>query len=292
MHKNISFNFSHGLGDVIHMATMLQLWKSRGYDIKVRTEENKKLVWKAAGIDTVTSGEYPDHEFGYSSGFWDINSDDMQHNKICFNMTNALMPEIGDVRSLWKEITKVKMSYKSILSIDSFKEAALFLKDMPRPIVCIHSIGNNFRSSKSLSTEFTFGLICKLIHNFKGSVISLDFDGREPIVGHARCKGIKPSWGHIGFDRLCTLYDMVDFMLGIDSGPFHSTNFTNVKCAGIFRHINPVRCCIPNPNATYLVPKKHHAVWSKKDPELWRFNEYDGDEPSVNHVFNFIMSNL
>ena len=62
----------HGLGDVVHFAHAVQLWKKRGYDVTVQVEENKIFVWQVAGVNIVQGGDLPNHGYGYPDGFDDL----------------------------------------------------------------------------------------------------------------------------------------------------------------------------------------------------------------------------
>ena len=76
----------------------------------------------------------------------------------------------------------------------------------------------------------------------------------------------------------------VDLLIGVDSGPFHVSGMVpNLKTLGVFRKIPPVRCCLPSPNATYLVPDRDHQHWAKRTNQ-WKFLEYGGDCPSGEEI--------
>ncbi|MBS0207071.1 MAG: hypothetical protein JSS49_29695 [Planctomycetes bacterium] len=111
------------------------------------------------------------------------------------------------------------------------------------------------------------------------------------MVGDARCKGIKPTWGHIGVDRLCALYERSDLMIGVDSGPFHVAALTNIKTLGIFRSLHPVRVCLPNPNATYLISTNHIHAWDIRRHK-WAFSTYDGTDPTLAAITDAVISTL
>jgi ADP-heptose:LPS heptosyltransferase len=290
--NNLKIKFNHALGDTAQACALFSVWQQHGYSIEVEADGNKRMLWKAANIARANEGsKYPFFEYVYPKTFWDpvkneaAPEDDWKLNKIANAITHPLLPSIGEHRQVWDELIKIRLNYDTIKNFQSSKEAEEFLKGMPRPIICIHSVGSNFSDRKSLPVGVTFRTILKLLKETKGSVISLDFDCREPIVGHPRCKGIKPSWGHIGFDRLCTLYDKSDLVIGVDSGPFHCTNFTNVKSLGVFLKIQPTRCCIPNPNAKYLVSSNLDKYWdSYSESGLWNFDRYKGECPTEDDI--------
>jgi len=279
--KELKFKFdSHGLGDVCHAAFMVQLWKQRGYEVTVQVEHNKIPAWKIAGVNIVKGGNLPNHPWGYPAGFDDLSQPDWRCNKVAHGMMHEVLPVIGSQQDLWRELCRVRLSADPIISDQVRDEARDFLKGLPRPIICLHTRGSNWQHRKSIPIETAFNLVLKLLADTGGSVVSLDFDGREPIVGHARCRGIIPSWGMISIDRLCALYEESDLMVGIDSGPFHVASFTSVKALGVFREIQPVRCCLPSPKAVYLVSRKYDHHWDSRCKE-WNFRRYRNSEPTL-----------
>jgi len=281
--KELKFKFdSHGLGDVCHAAFMVQLWKRRGYEITVQAEQNKIPVWKIADVNIVQDGNLPNHGYEYPAGFDDLKQPDWRCNKIAHGLMHRAFPKIGQQEELWNELIRVRLSADAIITDEVREEATRFLDGMPRPIILLHTRGTNWQERKSLPINTAFQLVRELLKETHGSVISLDFDSREPIVGHPRCKGIIPSWGMLSVDRLCALYNMSDLMIGVDSGPFHLASFTNVKALGVFRSIHPVRCCLPNPLASYMVSHAHNHFWDMRESD-WRFIKYNS-EPSAQDI--------
>lgn len=277
----------HGLGDCVHFAHALQLYKRRGYDITVQAEENKLFVWKVAGVNIVQGGGLPDHSYHYPAGFDDLQKPDHETNKVAFGLRNEIMPPLEELgltqEQAWDELCAVRLSAHDYISPEAHAEAERFLEGMPRPIICFHSRGTNWHERKSIPTDVAFETILKLLDQTGGSVIVLDYDRRAPMVGDARCKGIKPSWGHIDIDRLCALLERADLLIGVDSGPFHLAAFTNVKALGVFRSLLPNRVCLPNPNAAYLVSSGKHAIWLQLR-EAWNLVEFSAEEPSAEDI--------
>ncbi|MDB5345228.1 MAG: hypothetical protein JWP89_3605 [Schlesneria sp.] len=273
----------HGLGDVCHFSHALQLYKRRGYDITVQVEENKKFLWQIAGVHIVQGDNLPDHSYHYPSGFDDLSQPDHATNKVAFGLRHDVMPKVEDLgltqEHAWDELCAVRLSAHDYIPSEAHAEAETFLEGLPRPIICFHSRGTNWHERKSLSTEVAFDVILKLIDQTGGSVVVLDYDRRAPMVGDARCKGIKPSWGHIGIDRLCALYERCDLMIGVDSGPLHVAALTSIKTLGVFRSLKPPRVCLPSPQAVYLVDGKDHDHWTSRPN--WNFAEYSGPEPTA-----------
>lgn len=277
------------IGDVCHYAHAVQIYKRRGYGITVQAEENKLFVWKVAGVNIVQGGNLPDHGYVYPSGFEDLSQADYDNNKVAFGLRHSVVPSLESLgltpEQAWDELCGVRLDAMPFVSQEAHTEAEKFLEGMPRPIVCIHSRGTNWHERKSIPTEVAFETILKLIEKTVGSVIVLDFDHRAPMVGHARCKGIIPSWGMIDTERQCALFSRCDLMIGIDSGPFHLAAMTKVPCLGVFRDLHPNRVCLPNPNAVYLASDRFADEWQRPSrTDRWTIQTYPGREPSADDI--------
>jgi len=282
---DLKFKFDrHGLGDVCHFAHAVQMYKSRGYDVTVQVEENKLFLWKVAGVAIVQGGDLPDHSYHYPAHFEDLGVPDSATNKVAFGLRHDVMPKLELTEdAAWDELCAVRLSAHEHISAEAHAEAEKFLEGLPKPIICLHSRGTNWHERKSIPTEVAFDLILKLLDQTGGSVVVLDYDRRAPMVGDERCKGIKPSWGHIGIDRLCALLERTDLLIGIDSGPFHVAALTNVKALGVFRSLHPNRVCLPNPNAVYLVSDQHATQWEARQ-DKWNIAMYSGVEPTADDI--------
>lgn len=282
--KDIKFKFKHGLGDIANGCLMFNVFKSKGYNLTVDVEPNKLLLLKAAGINAVTHSSFPTHDYLHTDHFFDLDKPDYLHNKMAHGMFDKVFPYIGTPEEVWKDMCSIKLTASHLITPEIEDETNRFLKDLPRPIIGMHTIGSNWSEKKSLSIETSFNTLRKILDYTKGSVVSLDFDGREPIVSSARCKGIKPGWGHISFDRLCCLYSKLDLLVAIDSGPLHCASvFTDVPILGVFSGIHPVRVCVPNKKAIYMVPSKYHSNWEDRKTD-WNFLEYSGDTPKAEEI--------
>ena len=274
----------HGLGDCVHFAHALQLYKRRGFEVTVQAEVNKRFVWDVAGVNVVHSGNLPDHPYLYPARFDDLAQPDCEQNKVVFGLTHNVMPKLDvSAEALWEELCAVRLSAHPLIPCEAHTEAEAFIAGLPRPLVCLHSRGTNWHERKSLPTDVAFDVIVKLIERTGGSVIVLDFDQRAPMVGSERCKGIKPGWGHIGIDRLCALYERCDLMIGVDSGPFHVAAMTDIKSLGLFRSLHPCRVCLPSSRATYLASDIWQAEWERRQP-LWKIITYAGVEPTADDI--------
>lgn len=275
---------THGLGDCVHAAHALQLWRRRGYNVTVQVEENKKFIWQVAGVNIVQGGGLPNHDYGYPAGFDDLSIPDCDANKVAFGLRDKVMPPLGiSNQEAWDELCAIRLDARSFISDQARDEAARFIEGLPRPIVCLHSRGTNWHERKSLSDELACDVQRMLLARFDGSIIILDWDARAPMLGHERIRGLRPAWGQIDPERLCALYALCDLMIGVDSGPFHAAALTNIKTLGVFHNLLPNRCCLPSPSATYLVPETRHEAWLRRS-EQWRFAEFSGEAITAKEI--------
>lgn len=294
-HQEIRIKFDqHGLGDCVHAAIALQLYRKRGYKVSVRIEQNKRWIWQVAGVEIIDD-DAPNHGYPYVpdlGSFFNLNLPDHESAKAAGFFAHEALPVLGTKEEVWRELCSTSLSAHEHIPRHAYFESDRFLEGLPRPIFVLHSKGSNWQAEKSIPDGVAFELILRLLDQTEGSVIILDYDARAPFVsGHPRCKAIKPEWGHIGIDRLCALLERTDLLIGVDSGPFHVANLVDVNALGVFRRIPPARCCLPNRLATYLVSATLHEHWEARKAD-WRFVEYAGPEPSAEEISNAAMAVL
>ena len=281
--QQIRFRFdAHGLGDVCHAVHAMRLYIAAGYGVQIQIEKNKAWIWQAAGIPIYDGPEeLPPHRYLYPDWgrYFDLSTPDHESSKVAHFFEVDELPKLGTKEEVWQAVCDERIDVTPHITPEAHAEAEAFLAGLPHPIFVLHSRGTNWSEKKSIPNGVAFDLILKLVEESGGSVVVLDYDHRAPTVSdHPRIKNLKPDWGHIGCDRLCALLLQVDLLIGVDSGPFHVAGMLpSVKALGVFREIPPVRCCLPNPNATYLVPARDHHHWVTRGPE-WQFVEYPGED--------------
>lgn len=280
-----AFN-SHGLGDCVHAATAMRLYVKRGYDVQIQVEPNKRWVWEAAGIPIYDGPEkLPAHQYYYPDmGKWgDLGTPDHLYSKVAHFFEVAELPSLGTKEAVWKEVCDEQVDAGAAISLAAINAAEKFLEGLPHPIILLHSKGTNWQAQKSIPDGVAFELILDLLTSTGGSVVTLDWDGRAPTLGHERVRMIKPTWGHISCEQFGALCERADLLIGIDSGPFHLSGWFDIPTLYVSRQIHPVRCCLPSPLATYFVPATQHEHWQARGPE-WRFVEFMGPEPSAREI--------
>ena len=270
---------SHGLGDVVAACHAMALYQSRGYDVAIQIEPNKRWAWEAAGIPIHHGDDLPIHPYHYPSDFFDLSKPDHTHSKIAHLFEVAELPKLGTKAAVWQAICDIEIDATHAVSSRAMDDAAKFLEGLPKPIILLHSKGTNWQEKKSIPDGVAFQLIRELLDT-GGSVVTLDWDGRAPTLGHERVRGIKPTWHHISLEEFGALCILSDLLIGVDSGPFHLAGWFDIPTLYVSREIPPVRCCLPSPMATYLVPAKDHEHWLARGPE-WRFLEFQGSEATA-----------
>ena len=280
---SIAFN-SHGLGDVVHCIHAMKLYQSRGYDVALAIEPNKRWAWEAAGIPIHHGDDLPIHPYHYPSDFFDLSKPDHTHSKIAHLFEVAELPKLGTKSEVWQAICDIEIDATHAVSSRAMDDAAKFLEGLPKPIILLHSKGTNWQEKKSIPDGTAFQLIRELLDT-GGSVVTLDWDGRAPTLGHERVRGIKPTWHHISLEEFGALCILSDLLIGVDSGPFHLAGWFDIPTLFVSREIPPVRCCLPDPMATYLVPAADHQHWVTRGPD-WRFVEFGGPEATAEDITN------
>lgn len=277
----IAFN-AHGLGDVVHCCHAMKLYQSRGYDVQVQIEPNKRWAWEAAGIPIHHGGGLPVHPYYYPDDFFNLSKPDYLQSKIAHLFEVAELPKLGTKSEVWQAICETEIDATHAVSSRAMDDAGKFLEGLPHPIILLHSKGTNWQEEKSIPDGIAFQLIRNLLET-GGSVVTLDWDGRAPTLGHDRVRGIKPNWHHISLEEFGALCILADLFIGVDSGPFHLAGWFDIPTLYVSRKIPPVRCCLPSPMATYLVPAKDHEHWVARGPE-WRFVEFIGTEATAAEI--------
>ena len=262
--KRLHIGFQHGMGDYIHLAYLLQLYRRRGWDVAVcASQDRTSWLWEACGIRRecpapVSCGwGYPN-----ANAFWDNSSpESVGGHKVIDHVGVPPFPPIEEPKeALWRELCGVRLDLRPKLSQAARDEATRFLDGLPHPIVAYHGTGNAMRDGKSIPADVTLGVMRDLVQQ-DVSVVLLDWSSQDPIVSHPRARGVKAAWGDIDLERMLALYSQVDLVVGIDSGPFHAASLVGAKRLGVFppdHVILPWRCVIPSPGDLHLIKRTLH----------------------------------
>ena len=230
--KQLDISFTHGLGDCVHFAMLLQLYREAGYQIKLHGQSNKQWLWRAAGVEFTDAGGGQHHAWGYPGNFEHLDAPDHEANKIAFNLNRAPLPSLpGTQAELWDRLCNVRLQGAPHVRPAVHAEADRFIAGLPRPLVAIHSRGTTWSHRKDIPDVECFALIRLLIERGYG-VIVLDWDARAPMVAHPHCRAIVLSWCMIDQEQQCALFEGLDLLIGIDIHPsgFAKTPATITTC--------------------------------------------------------------
>jgi hypothetical protein len=284
-HKSLVGWFDHGLGDCVHFAFLLQLYRRRGYGpICIHFEENKRPVFEAAGCQ-YSPAHINYHHWRYDPGF---NQPDPHHegsgNKLYYNLNSEWLPYIGDPDDLWRELIEVNLedAFDGLITEPVREDVRKFLEHLPRPIVLLHTKGTNIPQDKNIPDEVTSQLYALMLNGMPGSIVLLDWDFRIPTPSHGRMRHIKRDWGHISVLELAALISEVDLLIGVDSGPWHLSNMTRTPALGVFHNFFPWCVSLPRvtlKSAVLTRDSHHHATIHRR--KVWNALEYPAPMPKA-----------
>jgi hypothetical protein len=279
--------FDHGLGDCVHFAHLLQLYKRRHYELSVHYEDNKDIVWKAAGIPWGELEGSSYHPWPYSKDFNHPEPDiDSSGSKIASNLNRSPLPNIGDVNGLWEELCSVNLegSIDPYITEANIEEARTFLQHLPRPIILMHTSGTNMPESKNLSPDVVTEMYRLLLDRSPGSLVLLDWDYRVPVLAHARARHVKADWGHISLLQLAALMRESSLLIGVDSGPYHFAALTHTPALGVFHHHYPSCVTLPRAKNVNMISDVGRKSVNRARRPRWNIVEYAGSVPQARDI--------
>lgn len=277
--------FDHGLGDVLQVIPILEIYRRRGFDVKVHYEGNKRCAWDMAGLDFIPVEGAVYHPWKYYSEFNVPRESDTGHgNKVYGNLfVDNPWPSLGDPDEVWEEICQVKLERKAELPQDVVDRVDAFVSNLPKPIVLLHSKGTNFQQSKSIQDSEVEKLYRILLDAMPGSIVLMDWDYRVPKLAHARMRHIKDELGHIDLETLLALYDRADLLIGVDSGPYHFAAMSNLPVLGVFHHHYPACVALPRENTLNLT-RESYRPQNIARRRRWNIVEYPGNLPTSDQI--------
>jgi ADP-heptose:LPS heptosyltransferase len=281
--KTLQLWFDHGLGDVCQFAAILQLYRRRGFDLTVHYEGNKAAVWEAAGC-SYFNRPLNYHNWKYHPGFnKPVPHVDGSGNKAYLNLNTETLPDLGDRDQVWEELCALDLEDLGVQVVtdEQRAEAERFVKDLPRPIVLLHTRGTNFANEKSIPDHVVNDIYKQLLDETGAGLVLLDWDNRVPRPPHGRIRHTKRDWGHISTHQLMALMGVADLLIGIDSGPFHLANWTKLPALGIFTGFYPTCVTLPRVSGRNVVMTQgHNRNLNIRRRKRWNVVEYAGGLPN------------
>ena len=259
-----SIRFYHGMGDVINIAHVTALYRKYDILLEFETWADKRFLIDDAGGITVpkakTSYHYPhpdpvEPHMGY---FQNVNQleaklfDDIaDYNKVGNVISRHPFPNIGNAKSLWKELCEIKLEIDIDKEIQ--KKVSQAVRDLPKPLILIHPQGVNLTHLKNLDRHEQYLLIHHLLDKTPGTIILLDWDNRVQKVENYRVRHLEMDLWKMDVKELLHLINISDLTIGIDSGPLNLCNLTNTPTLGIWPRHHPCFFVLPKPHMLHLV---------------------------------------
>ncbi len=275
--------FDHGLGDCVHFAHMLQLYRARGYEVQVHYEQNKRPLWEAAGIPYCQLSGSAYHKFAYHPSFNRPAPEcDWSGNKIagCFVPPLPPLP----VEEAWEELCAVDLSGTLLEAAtqDERDRVRRFVEHLEPPLILLHLQGTNWSGSKNVPHETQLQLYHLLLDATPGTLVLLDWDHRVPRLSHGRVRHLKADFGHANLAELGCLMACADLLIGVDSGPYHLASMTELPALGVFHHHYP--SCVTLPRSRSAVMTRNADSYrpvNRARRARWSVLEYAGEYPSA-----------
>lgn len=284
---HLQIQFDHGLGDCAMFAHMLQLYRRRGYTFDIRSDANKTLVWDAAGVGSQgVDGPFERHEWPHPPAFNRPDLvDETASSKVAWNINRAPLPAIGSALDLWNELCTIDLTGTAdacVRSADA-RDAAAFARNLPRPLVLLHTAGTSSPETKSLPNALASALYRTLLRTMPGSLVLLDWDNRVPRLASARVRHTGNDWGHVTLGQLAALMREAALLIGIDSGPYYFASLTNLPVLGVFHHHYPACLTLPRANTVNLT-RAAYAPVNVTRRSKWNIIEYAGSMPTADEI--------
>jgi ADP-heptose:LPS heptosyltransferase len=283
-HPASSVSFYHGLGDCSYFAPLIAMYVKRGYPIEVECTPDKSLLFEAAGATTIRSGAVATHSWGYPPGgtfsgqgqFW-------QGSKPGHNVSEAPLPFIGQKADLWEEYCSTKVDVTKLLPAAAFETVDRWLYKLPRPIVLLHTKGNSGQERKSLPDQIASEFYTSLLDRFDGTLILMDWDNRVPRLASGRVRHLD-NFGSCSTAVMFALMARSQLLIGIDSGPLHAAQLTEIPSVGIWMPGHyPATYTLPRRQQLNLVLRDHTKQWNKFKRIPWNIVEHPGEtyDPNI-----------
>lgn len=256
----LNLSFDHGLGDCANFAHILELYRRRGFQIRLHCAEDKSFVFapleltyiygSSEGLHYVEYPESAEVTCENANRFW-------EYNKVAINLGHTPLPMPTTREAMWRELVDIRLEIGPYISASCRAKVHKFLSSLPRPIVLLHSMGNTMQEMKNLSGENVIDLCGHLLDRFDGSLILLDWDDRVPRIAHWRVRHMMDDWGRIDVETLAAVMEASDLLLSVDSGPLHFARMTSIPVVGLFPTLftYPSRMSLPRELNVNVVPR-------------------------------------
>lgn len=253
---------AHGLGDAVHFAHLLALYRRRGIEIAVEGLRDHLPVFRLAGAEMASAGLpvpwiEPPKTFDAKRLDWEL-------NKNGINLNHPPLPALGDPHQLWTEYCAVRLDGGQLVGAAEREWLAALVGRRPRPWIVLHTQGYGWGSFRNYSQADALRLQ-SLLAAEGATVFVLDREQSAPRADHSSVIAVR----HFGVEQLAALLEAADLFLGIDSGPLHFLRLTHTPGVGLWDVHYPGTYALPRDQTLHLVTARH---WERDLHQRWRWN--------------------
>jgi Glycosyltransferase family 9 (heptosyltransferase) len=279
--KELNLWFDHGLGDCANFAYILEIYRRRGFKINLHCPDDKALVFAPVianrisldhpGLTYVTYPESVDPQLDTVEQYW-------LYNKAGVNVAGEPLPDIGSAEELWDELSNIRLRAASHIDQDDWDRVDEFLRELPRPIVLIHSMGTTSAEWKNIPPDVAIELYKELLDRIDGTLVLLDWDDRVPRLSNWRVRHMTDDWQWIEVSTLVALMERSDLLISVDSGPLHLSRMTKIPTIGVFPTLTkfPARVSLPKAKTVNIVSGETMHEYNRKTRILYNIVESPG----------------
>jgi hypothetical protein len=194
----------------------------------------------------------------------------------------APLPNIGTAKELWNEYCAVTLNVLPYLTPEACQAAARFLRELPRPVILLHTHGNTGPERKNLEPDKCRRLYRRLLDETEGSIVLLDWDDRVPRIAHGRVRHLSDDWTRVGTATLLALMAQSDLLIGVDSGPLHTARLLDIPAIGVWTHGgSPVTWTLPRSRQLNVVMSRDRSSWYARSRAAFHLIATTDDEPAM-----------
>lgn len=283
MGPRLHLEFDHGLGDCANFAHILELYKRRGYEITLQCPTDKEFIFRPSGLE-MRPFRHPGSEYVHYYESWDPHPDNedrcWEYNKAGTNVGADPMPDIGDAYDMWRELCDVELDITPFVGDDAKASAEAFVRDLPRPIVLFHSMGNTSQEEKNVPRDQIIEICRQLLRRMEGTIVLLDWDDRVPRLANWRVRHLTDDWKWLDVEHLVALLDRSDLLISVDSGPLHLAKMTSIPALGVFPTLtkHPARVALPRKRTAHIIPKHIGHDFTRTTRMQFNILESPGEE--------------
>jgi hypothetical protein len=195
------------------------------------------------------------------------------------------MPNIGSPRDLWEEYCSVPLNILPHLPPEACQVASRWLRELPRPIVLLHSHGNTGSERKNLEPEKCRRLYRRLLDETDGAIVLLDWDNRVPRIAHGRVRHLSDDWTRADTATLLALMSQSDLLIVVNSGPLHAARLQDIPAIGVWTHGgSPVTWSLPRSRQINLVMSRERPPWYARSRAPFHLIPTTDDEPAMDQI--------